>query len=138
MEIKFKQITKKGVVNINLPVEVDYIVNRDKRTVVAIARPVGDEAFRVAERFMPNASFEKGMDLHMVYCKNSRFFEELIMPQFCRATAHCHPEDEFSVEEGIVIVAKKMEAKLKQMIINRVKRIGADLVNNGQAMQTIE
>ena len=138
MELKFKQVTRKGAVNINIPVEVDYIVNRDKRTVVAIAKPLGDEAFRVAERFMPNASFQKGADLYTMYCKNSRIFEELIMPQFCRATAHCLPEDEFSVDEGILIASKKVEDKLKRMIISRVRRIGNDLMTNGMNMQRIE
>ena len=140
MEIKFKQKTKKGIVNINLPVEVNFVVNKEKGTVAAIAIFKGDEAFRVASRFMDNAvTPERNMYnaadyLTLLFAKRSEFFDNVFMPPYCHVTTHCSPDDVFNEEEGIRIAEERMKEKLTSMILHRVRKIGRELEKYGKAM----
>ena len=140
MEIKFQRKTKKGIVNIVLPVEVNFVVNEEKRTVAAIAILKGDEAFRVAARFMDNAVtpekelYNAGDYLTLLFAKRSDFFNAVWMPPYCHAVAHCDTEDVFDENIGYLLAKNRIEEKLTKMVLTRVHKIGCELQKYGKAM----
>lgn len=134
--MEFKLMYKSGnkQVNINIPVEVEFVVSKKNRVVVAKAFPRGDEAFTAAQRMFSY------LDLPLLDCfkSDSHLFEQMVMPPKLYAVARCHITDVFSEKEGLRIAEEKMKEKLQKAVLCRIGLLRKALAEDLARMDTLQ
>lgn len=108
--------------------EIKIVVNEEKRTVVAIATGCAEDAFKeiykadnsshIMESIEPKVDVEYD-DLFSVI-PVMYIPEKLLISDTFVGVAKCHPEDEFSFEEGKKVAIKKMHKSYNKAKKNAV------------------
>lgn len=101
--------------------ELQYIVNKEKKTVTCIASDCQSDLIKLLEKKTSSVS-DNINDL----LKKNKFR----MPSVIVATARCHPNDIFDEEKGKEIARKKMRYKYSSIMsnilikyINKIKEV---------------
>lgn len=113
--------------------EIKYIVNEEKRTVVAVA--VGCQRDALDELLKSDYTAKVLLAINFGDMNSVPVIDkDLIMSDKFIGVAHCHPEDEFDFEVGRKIATRKLHKsynKAKRNIvknfINRVNRLSDNL-----------
>lgn len=113
--------------------EIKYIVNEEKRTVVAVA--IGCERDALDEILKSDYTAKVLLAINFGDMNNVPIIDkELILPDKFIGVAHCHPEDEFDFEVGKKIATRKLHKsynKAKRNVVknfaNRVNRLSENL-----------
>lgn len=95
--------------------ELKFIINEEKRTVVAIATECELDAMKIIFKCdHPTHILSTVTENIHCDCVEEDVFvvdEKLLMPYSFSAKAKCHPEDTFDVEEGKRIAIKRLHKK---------------------------
>ena len=101
--------------------ELQYIVNKDKRTVTCIASDCQSDLIKLLGK-KTNSLSENVVNLLKM--------NEFKMPSIIVSTARCHPNDTFDEEKGKEIARKKMRYKYSSIMsttlikyINKIKEV---------------
>ena len=109
---------------------IDYIVNKEKRTVVAMIKfDTNEQTFKDAEYIYDNLEcalrhlkrYEYSSERYMSGCLKMTF------PKYMSAKAKCNPEDEWDEEYGKQLARQRLVEKIKKYRSNSYKII-ADLI----------
>ena len=110
--------------------ELKYIVNEEKRTVVAIATGCSYDAYKAIFKADNNAGILQTLSPEVEVipgcceCATQEIVSvdsTYLMPDTIVGVAKCHPEDEFSFEEGRKVAIKKMHKRYNKEKMNVLK-----------------
>ena len=104
---------------------IEYIINKEKRTVVAMIKFDSEETFKDADWIydeLDNAlrKFKRCKFSDKKYCKNSK---KMYFPTYMSAKAKCNPEDEWDEEYGKAIARQRLVEKIRKYLSNSYKII---------------
>lgn len=110
---------------------IEYIVNKEKRTVVAMIKfDNNEETFKDAEYIYDDISWSfshiKKNDFRCTE-KYKQDYNKMFFPKTMSAKAKCNPEDEWDEEYGKQLARQRLVEKIKKYRSNSYKII-ADLI----------
>jgi hypothetical protein len=93
---------------------INYIVNKEKRTVVAIMKFEDEKTFKNNTTILSSLveALENLKNTSIAYSKYQELLDKMCFPKYMSAKAKCSPEDEWDEEYGKKLAHERLVKKI--------------------------